>query len=225
MNQRIGITCLGLTGALLLFLAASPARAELKRIDLSPAVMMNLADGHAGSFMGGSLSGDFYFSRSIALRTTVGFSKDRYYPSGLDYADANYSFWLSFSPYAEAALAGGTLRPYLGLLGTFSTTSGEPPATPPIIPAFGMDRAPIQRIRTADRARSAYSFGLSLGAKAHVAGPWSFFAEVSRYLYTSISGDAVFYTGNPLTDFTVDLEDNPTYLSFGLSYRLDLAGK
>ena len=88
-----------------LFLLPAGLAAGERRIDISPAVLMNLTDGHAGAFMGGAFSADLYLTKAIAIRSTVGYTKDRVYPSNRPYSDANYRTWASFAPMSRPTSA------------------------------------------------------------------------------------------------------------------------
>jgi hypothetical protein len=211
---------------LILVLLAVPmlvSAGGLKRVEISPAALVNLGSGHGGQFMGGSVTGDFYFTRSVAFRTTIGFSKDRYYPVDLDYADADYQFWLSMAPYFQLNV-GNTWKPYVSLIGSFGVGSRYAQST--LNPAFGMDRSPYQRVQPATTRDAFYSLGGSLGSKFRLTGPVSLFVEVSHFFYNNLSDRGTFYyTGFPYLDQAYNPDKNATYLSFGLSYELDLGKK
>ena len=64
-----------------LLMTPMTSMAGLKRIDVSPSTLINLNEGHSGEFMGGAITADFYMTNTFALRTTVGLTRDRYYPS------------------------------------------------------------------------------------------------------------------------------------------------
>ena len=217
MRKQILITVILVLAAVCVGTTAGYA-GGIERVDISPAVIVNMAEGHAGSFMGGSVTGDVFFSRAFALRTTIGFTKERYYPSNLDYADADYGFWLSFAPYAELNF-GDRVMPYMALLGTFTTGSGGPTAAQPI----GMEQKPYSRLNDDVRNDSFYSLGVTLGSKLRLAGPVSVYGELSHYFFTSVSDSKAYFGPGPGSfDRQYDFEHNPTYLSFGLSYSLDL---
>lgn len=196
---------------------------SIKRIEISPATLINYSEGHSGAFMGGTLTGDVYFARSIALRTTVGFTKDRYYPSELSYDEANYSFWLSMAPYAELNVA-GRFKPYLAVLGSFGTYGGQETSTISgyQIGSFGLGRSPATTIQPVSNRQAMYSFGATVGGKFRVSGPVSVFAELNHFFYTNTPAQGAYYTGYPYLDQAYSLKKNPTYLSLGLSYELDL---
>ena len=197
---------------------ACDAAAREHRLEIAPAMVTNLAKGHAGSFMGGSLTADYYFSDWAGLRTTLGFTKERYYPAELDYSDANYGFWLSVAPMAQANI-GGVLRPYVAFLGTISgvgqrRSSGQPLA--------GLELSPVRNLGYDDRAsQTLFSLGASIGTKLVIAGPVSLFGEVTHYVYSHVTTAENYFPesamafGRPL-----DFERNPTYLSLGLVYSL-----
>ena len=203
----------------LLACAGSATAGGVERVDVSPAVLVNMAEGHSGDYMGAAITGDVFFGKALALRTTVGFTKERYYPAELDYADADYGFWLSLAPYAELNV-GDRVMPYLALLGTF-TTGTQPIAAPTPI---GMEQAPYARVSQDARNSSFYSLGVSLGSKLRIAGPVAVYGEFSHYFFTSTTDSKVYY-GPELGPFgrEYDFERNPTYISFGLTYSLDLS--
>lgn len=206
-----------LSTVLLVTLLAGGATAGIDRVDISPALVVNLGQGHSGSAMGAAITGDVFFNQSFAFRTTVGFTKDRYYPRNQDYSEADYGFWLTLAPYAELNV-GNAVRPYISFLGSFSTSgSGQAASTP-----LGMNDAPVARLSTAPTRANAYSFGGSLGSKVHLSGPISLFGEVTHYFYSSISNAGSFNSpGLPDVTFNYDWNETPTYLSIGLSYSLD----
>lgn len=206
---------LGLAVAVL----AVPTYAGVSRIDVSPAVIVNLGNGHAGSTMGGAVTGDFFFSRIFAVRTTVGFTKDRYYPSEQDYSDADYGFWLSIAPYSEMNVA-DAWRPYVAFLWSFASGSQSPYNT---VRPIGMETAPVARMSAAPTRANAYSFGATLGNKVHLTGPVSLYAEVTHFFYTSFATSSrVLHSGIPDVAFNYHWDRNPTYLSLGLSYSIEL---
>lgn len=203
--------------AFLLLALASPTLAAVDRIDISPAIMVNLSSSHSGAFMGGAVTGDMFLNRWFAIRTTLGYSKDRYFPSDRDYDEADHGLWLSIAPYGEFAAA-GTIRPYLAVLGTFSAGGSGYVRSP-----GHNELAPVNRIRPAAGANTAYSFGGTLGTKVRVAGPVSVFAEISHFFFSSISRDnRTFEDGLPDVAFNYDWDKNPTYISAGFTYTLSL---
>ncbi|MBD3403502.1 hypothetical protein GF420_11445 [candidate division GN15 bacterium] len=205
---------------LLAMMLAVPASAEITRVDVSPTVLVNLGNGHSGAAMGAAVTGDIFLSKAFAIRSTVGFTKDRYYPSGQDYSEAEYGFWLSVAPYTEVSVA-NTWRPYVALLGSFSSggVSGSARITP-----TGMGNAPVARLQPAPTRANAYSFGATIGNKFRVSGPVSLYAEVTHFFYTSFAAtNRVLDTGLPDVTFNYNWDENPTYLSLGLSYSFDLS--
>ena len=198
---------------------ASMSEAKISRLEISPSVLINLAEGHSGATMGGAISTDLFFKSSFALRTTIGFTKSRYFPSELDYADANYSFWLSLAPYGELNF-GNRLKPYLAVLGTFTTGNSVNFQRAPV----GMERAPVTRLQTNYNQNHAfYSLGFTVGSKLRLHNTLHIFGEVSHYFYTSITDSKVFFgSDNLLFDREFDFEHNPTYLSLGLTYGFDI---
>lgn len=217
--KRTAIALIAVIVALPLALSAG----TVKRVEISPATLINFSEGHSGAFMGGTLTGDVYFSRSFAMRTTVGFTKDRYYPSELNYDDANYSFWLSMAPYAELNVA-GRFKPYLAVLGSFGTFGGQDASGFTAMPggAFDLGRTPAADIQPVSTRKAMYSFGATIGSKFRVSGPVSVFAELNHFFYTNTPAQGIYYTGYPYLDQAYNLKKNPTYLSLGLSYELDL---
>jgi len=207
-----------LTSLLLLTLATGIEASGVKRVDISPSVLVNMAEGHSGNYMGGAITGDVFFNKHWALRTTVGFTKNRNYPAEADYGDTGYGFWLSFAPYAELNI-GDRARPYVALLGTFSTGSSS---TRYFDTPIEMDRSPYARLQQDARRRSHYSLGLTAGSKLKIAGPVHVYAEISHFFYTSISDSEVYFgPGEYFFDQQFDFERNPTYLSFGLTFSID----
>jgi len=206
-----------LTTALLLAALACGAQAgAIKKVEISPAVLVNMGEGHSGRFMGGAVAGDLFFAPHWALRTTVGFTKDRTFPANADYSRAEYGFWLSFAPYAELNIA-NTARPYVALLGTFSTGASNRSVSPPI----GMEQSPFARLQQDARNQSYYSLGVTAGSKLKVAGPVLVYAEISHFFYTSVSDrEAYFGPGEYFFDRQFDFERNPTYLSVGLTLQV-----
>ncbi len=205
-------------GLLLLIFPLSATGKGIKKIEISPAVMVNLAEGHAGAMMGGILTGDMFLTANFALRTTIGFTKLRYYPSELDYADADYSFWLSFAPYMELNI-GNRWRPYLAVTGSFGSSDYNTTT----IPVAGFEQAPFTRIQPVTTRNNFYSLGGTLGSKFRLAGPISAFVEASYYFYSHFSNRGTFYmTGYPYLDQAYHFNENPAYLSFGLTYQINM---
>ena len=205
-------------GLVLLPLSGS---AGIDRIDVAPAGLVSLNQGHSGQFMGGALTTDLYFTRSFAFRGTIGFTKDRRYPAELDYSQADYGFWLSMAPYYQINL-GRSVSPYLTLLGTFA--SGSYPNRS-VAPPIGMERAPFARLQQDARDQGYFSLGASLGTKVRLSGPVHVFGEISHYFFTTVSDDrVVFGTDQLFPGREFDLERNPTYISLGLSFSFRLAG-
>lgn len=209
--------------ALTVLTIASVANAGIKRIDISPSALINLNDGHQGEFLGGAVTGDFYMSGPFAIRTTLGFTKNRFFPSDADFSQADYDFWVSVAPYVEANI-GGHIRPYLAILGSFGTSNnlgrfnrGVP----------GFEQAPVNQFSNGGlSSASYYSFGLSLGSKVHVEGPVSIFAEVTHYFYSNTFDSEDFFSAeSSFLGRTLDFERDPTYISMGLSYSFDLSKK
>ena len=190
--------------------------AGIKKIDLSPAALVNLNEGHSGKFMGGSLAADLFFTRSFAFRTTVGFTKDRRFPSELDYSESKYGFWLSMAPYYQINLT-NSVSPYLTLLGTF--TSGNSPNRS-VAPPIGMEQTPFARLNQDVRDQGYFSLGASVGTKVRLAGPVQLFGELSHYFFTTVSDDKVVSGTGQWFGREFDLERNPTYISMGISISL-----
>jgi hypothetical protein len=199
-------------------------RAGVDRLEVSPSALINMAEGHSGDFMGGAVTTDLFFNRSFALRTTIGFTRNRYFPKELPYEQADYGFWLSFAPYAELNV-GNRVRPYLAVLGTFTAGGYNASHRQPV----GFETAPVARLQSeAGSGGSFYSFGLTVGSKVRLAGSIYAFTELSHYLFTSITQpDNREYFGVDGTPFarSFDFEHNPTYLSFGLTYGFDIGKK
>jgi hypothetical protein len=213
-----------MTRSLILFaallLSAAAVSAGVDRVDISPAFVMNLGQGHSGSAMGMAVTGDLFFNRTFAVRTTVGFTKDRYFPSDRAYSEADYGFWLALAPYAELNV-GNAWRPYVSLLGSFSSGTANQSAggTP-----MGMGQAPVARLAPAATRDNAFSLGGSLGSKLRIAGPVSLYGEVTHFFYSSLSQPGTFTNSSiPDVTFNYDWNETPTYLSLGLSYSLDFS--
>ena len=207
-----------------LFIAALAVTAEAgpKRVDVSPAILYNLGSGHSGELMGGAVTGDFFLNRWFAVRTTLGYTKDRYFPPDENYDDADHGLWFSVAPYAEIS-ALGTVRPYLAVLGTFAASgAGGAPARPIV----QNELAPVNRLQTANGTNNAWSLGGTVGAKLAVAGPLAIYGEVTHFFYSSISRSTdTFNTGLPDVTFNYDWDRSPTYLSLGMSYSFSLGNK
>jgi hypothetical protein len=202
----------------LLVVPVSISAGGVDRVDISTSTLVNLAEGHSGAFMGGAVSGDLFFSKSVGLRTTVGFTRSRYYPSDLNYSESDYGFWLSLAPVLQLDI-GNRVKPYLAILGTFSGGSDRNQPTAPL----NMSQPPFARLNRDARRWHAYSLGASIGSKLRLAGPVHLFGEVSHFFYTSISDQEVYFgPGDYFFDQEFDFERNPTYLSIGLTYSLDL---
>jgi len=207
-----------ITISLILILAAGVQAAGVTKVEISPSALINLAQGHSGQYMGGAVTGDVFFGRHWALRTTVGFTKDRNFPADADYGQAEYGLWLSFAPYAEVSI-GDAVRPYAALLGTFTTGSGARNFSPPV----GMEQSPYARLSVDARQQSSYySLGLTAGSKVKIAGPVHLYGEISHFFYTSIADSKVYFgPGEYFFDREFDFERNPTYLSFGLTFNIN----
>ncbi len=206
---------------LLLALVVVPSTllAGEKRLDISPAVLMNLSEGHGGSFMGGAVSADLYLTKALAIRSTLGYTKDRVFPSNRPYGEANYRTWASFAPYVEANI-GNRIRPYLALQGSITaSTSNHNLRRAPI----GFEQAPVANLQNEYRANSYFSTAVTLGTKLQLTRPLALFAEVSHFFYSTVSDDDVFVA--PVSGMGgggFDFERNPTYASFGLSYSFTI---
>ena len=192
---------------------------QIKRIEVTPVSMVNLSQGHAGAFMGGALTGDFFLTDQFALRTTIGYTKDRYFPEEIDYTEADYTFWLQFAPYYEIFLS-DSWKPYLLLIGTFNLGGGRNISS---LQPVGMNQAPYNQLRPEATNEYLYSFGGSLGSKFKLFGPVSLFAEATYYFYTHFSDRGGLYnSGYIYQDQSYNRQENPAYLSLGLSYTFDL---
>lgn len=191
----------------------------LERLEISPSAVMNLSGDYSGHLMGGAVTLDAFFNEHFAIRGTFGYTKQRYYPDGLPYSEADRGIWLSLAPYFEMS-TGSFLRPYVAVVGTFTSSAGR--FYPTSAPA-GMELAPYARVSQASRASSFQSLGATLGSKVHLAGRVSLHAEVSHYIYTSISDPTEVYSTElgPLGE-KYDFRENPTYLSIGFSYSIPL---
>lgn len=201
---------------------AGSATAGIDRVDISPAALFSLDNGRTGAAMGGALTGDIFFAKQFAVRTTVGFTKNRYFPENSDYSEADYGLWLSLAPYVETSI-GKTLRPYAAIQGTFTSggSSGYYRANRIVSPT-----APAARLSTAATRDNAYSFGATLGSKVRLVGSVSMFAEVTHIFFTSfLNKNGSFVDGLPDVSLNYDFDENPTYISVGLSYSFDFGKK
>lgn len=202
-----------------LLLLPVSALAGVERIDISPAGLVSLNQGHSGQFMGSAVTADFYFNRSVAFRTTVGLTRDRYFPADLSYSESDYGLWLSLSPYFQLNVT-ESISPYLALIGTFTSGSGINHA---VAPPVGFEQAPFARLQQDARDQNFYSLGATVGSKFRLLGSVSLFGEVSHFFYTSFKDNEVTFGADqffPGREF--EFERNPTYLSLGLSYSLHL---
>lgn len=217
---------------MLIALLTGSVLAGVDRIEVSPASVINLSSGHSGAFMGGAVTGDIFFNRFFALRTTIGITKNRYFPEGQSYDEADYGLWLAISPYAELNF-GNAFRPYLSVLGSFSTWDGYGSGSP--VPAFNLGRAPVNRIQPAATRSNAYSFGATIGGKVPVTGSLSLFGEVTHFFFTSFvqnegatfGGGDSWQSGGAIIPGALyyNWDKNPTYISLGMSYGFDVSKK
>lgn len=201
-------------------LISANAQAGKRRIDISPAALVSLNEGHSGAYMGGAVSVDIYATRGFAMRTTIGYTKDRYFPANLDYDLADYNFWASFAPYVEVPIGGGLLNPYVAFLGTVIASGGNAPA---VRVPHQFSQAPVGQLGYDNGRFTSYSLGLTVGTKVPIASPVSVFAEVTHYFYTNVTDlESASSASSQLFGRSLDFERNPTYLSLGLTYSLNL---
>ena len=202
---------------IVLVILATSARGGVERVEISPAALVNLSQGHAGSFMGGAVTGDIFMSKNFALRTTVGFTKNRYYPEELDYTNADYSFWLSFAPYLEMNV-GNNLRPYVSFSGSFgSGNSGSSLSVP-----ANLQQSPYAQMQPVNSRDNLFSLGGTVGSKFKVYGSISVFAEASYYFYSNADNFTFSMSGYPYLDQAYNAQNNPAFFSFGLTYAFDV---
>lgn len=205
----------------------------LERIDVSPMVLVNLAD-NAGSdsrFIGGAVAGDFYFSPGFAIRGTVGYVKSLYNTSvsRIDelftdvepYSDPQYHWRLSVSPYAEASTIGG-LRPYVTLSGGISHSDGGSSQISDIrsLPAGVISNS---QYMTSNRPGGTYyDISGSVGMKVPIASQVFIFAELNHRFYSSFDTDWYRQPDGSYTRVPYGFDDYKTFLSTGLTYSFNL---
>ncbi|MFZ5980622.1 MAG: hypothetical protein ACOYVF_08300, partial [Candidatus Zixiibacteriota bacterium] len=156
-------------------------------------------------------------TQNFALRTTVGFTKNRYFPEELDYRDADYSFWLSFAPYLEMNV-GSNWRPYISFSGSFGSGA---PASSLSVPA-NMQQAPAAQMQRVSSHDNLFALGGTVGNKFKLYGSVSLFAEASYYFYSNADDFTFSMSGYPYLDQAYRAESNPAYFSFGLTYAFDV---
>jgi len=196
---------------------ATSAQSGVERVEISPAALVNLSQSHSSSFMGGAVTGDVFLSQNFALRTTVGFTKNRYYPEELNYNDADYSFWMSFAPYFEMNV-GRHWRPYVSFSGSFGSGNAGSSLS---VPA-NLEQSPYAQMRPVSSRDNLFSLGGTVGSKFKVYGSISLFAEASYYFYSNADNFTFSMSGYPYLDQTYSAQNNPAYFSFGLTYAFDV---
>lgn len=222
---------------IVMLLVPLSAVAGLKRIDISPMVLINLDEDRPidsdSRLIGGAVAGDFYFSRHFAIRTTVGYVRnlyntsvsriDRLFGDLQPLEDPNYSLRFSLAPYADANL-GGILRPYVSFSGGVGYLDHSN--------YVGDIRAPqAEALSNAGYATTSYpgggyyDFTGAIGMKVSVYGNVSVFGEISHRFYSSLTSET-YYSPDAtyrLVPFGFDQYD--TMLSVGASYSIGLGDK
>lgn len=204
----------------------------LERIDVSPMVLVNLAD-NANSesrFLGGAMAGDFYFSRGFAIRGTVGYVKSLYNTSvsRIDelftdvqpISDPQYHLRLSISPYAEANMGG--LRPFVTLSGGISHSDGGSSQISDIrsLPSGVISNS---QYMTANRPGGTYyDLSGSIGMKVAMTSQVFMFAELNHRFYSSFDNDWYREPDGSYTRVPFGFDDYKTFLSAGLTYSFNL---
>ncbi len=210
------------------------ASAGLKRVDISPMVLINLDESQAinsdSRFLGGAVAGDLYFSQHFAIRTTVGYVKnvynssvtriDRLFGDIQTLDEPSYSLRLSVAPYADANV-GGILRPYVTLSGGFGYIGNPSPVADIRAPQTQpLSNASYVTTRSSDA--SYYDFTGSVGLKVPVASNISVFGEVSHRIYSSYDTDGFFTTDASGSQIPFGFDEYKTMLSLGMSYSIRL---
>jgi len=210
------------------------ATAGLKRVDISPMMLINLDEtlpvNSDSRFLGGAVAGDLYFSQHFAIRTTVGYVKNVYNSSvtridrlfgdvqALD--DPGYSLRLSVAPYADANI-GGILRPYVTLSGGFGYIN-NPSEVGSIASPASQTISNARYVSSSSSNASYYDFTGSVGLKLPVASNISVFGEVSHRIYSSYANDSYFVTDATGSQIPFGFDEYKTMLSLGLSYSIRL---
>ncbi len=233
MNKRLLILI-----ALLLAVPLSTS-ADVKRVDISPMLLVNLSETTAGDaggrLIGGAVAGDFYFSNNFALRATVGYIRNRYGSySQIDHlfttvdpnsvGETEYSLRFSVAPYAEADI-GGLLRPYVTINGSLGYYGGSNTEVYTAGPNQSQPLSNASYIGYNSPYGSFYSLSASLGFKLPVAERISFFAEVDHDFYSNYLSERNSDLGTSLRQTPYGFNDYRTFLAIGLAYRIDLGGK
>ena len=229
MNRKI------LLVAVMIVVVPLVASAGVKRVDVSPMVLVNLSEtqdvASSNRFLGGAIAGDFYFSQHFALRTTLGYVKNLYNPSvqSIDelFGDpefvegTDYSFRISIAPYAEAHLGPG-IRPYATFTGGF----GYFERSNNVSDIRYIQEGAISNAEYLSNTPggSYYDLSTSIGLKVPVAGQVSAFAEVTHRFYSSFDSDNYYDANSNLRMVPFGFDQYKTFLSAGLTYRFGLGG-
>lgn len=222
---------------LLAALIPAAASAGLKKVDISPMLLINLDQDERidsdGRFLGGAVAGDFYFSQHFALRASVGYVKNLYNTSvsTIDqlFDDAqvienrNYSLRFSIAPYADVNV-GGILRPYATLTGGVGYMDNSSDIAN--IGAVNSDVLSNSRyVTTRSAASGYYDFTGALGVKIPVAANLSVFSEISHRLYSSLDINDYYSTDGTYRLVPFGFDQYKTLLSVGMTYSIGLGGR
>ena len=221
---------------LLVIILALPlaASAGVKRVDISPMVLVNLDEsrsiGSDSRFLGGAVAGDLYFSEHFAIRTTVGYVKnvyntsitriDRLFGDIQALEDPSYSLRLSVAPYADANL-GGILKPYITFSGGFGYIN-NPSTVGEISSPASQIISNARYVSSSSSNESYFDFTGSVGIKVPVASNVSVFGEVAHRIYSSYDSDTRFVTDPSGSQIPFGFDDYKTMLSLGLTYSIKL---
>lgn len=223
---------------LLIIVAVVPVSvsAGLKKLDISPMVLINLDETRAidsdSRLLGGALAGDFYFSRHFALRASVGYVRNLYNTSvsKIDVLSGdpqilenqNYSLRFSIAPYADASI-GGIFRPYATLTGGFGYTENTSDIAD--ISAPGSQVLSNSRYVTARTPSGGfYDFTGAIGIKVLIASSVSLFGEVSHRIYSSLDWGDYYSADGQYRMVPFGFDHYKTLLSLGLTYSINLSG-
>ena len=211
--------------------------AGLKRLDLSPMVLVNLDEDESvassSRLLGGAMATDWYFTDHFAIRTSVGYVKnlyntsvsriDRLFGDPQPVESDNYSFRLSIAPYAEAHLAAG-LRPYVtitGGVGYFDNPSN--------ITDLGVQQSEVisnaRYAASQSTANTYYDFSGAVGLKVPLFSSFSIFGEVSHRVYSSLDTDSYSNFDATYRSVPFGFDQYKTMLSVGMTLSLNTAGK
>ncbi|MEW6412820.1 MAG: hypothetical protein AB1483_10155 [Candidatus Zixiibacteriota bacterium] len=229
MNKKI------LVIAVIALMAPLCAAGGVKRIDVSPMVLINLSEtqdlASGNRFLGGAVAGDFYVSQNFAIRTTLGYVKNLYNTSvqSIDelFGDpqfvegTEYSFRVSIAPYAEAHIGPG-LKPYATFTGGF----GYFERSNNVSDIRYIQEGAISNAQYLSNSPggSYYDLSTSLGLKVPVSGRVSAFAEVTHRIFSSFDSDNYYDANSNLRMIPFGFDQYKTFLSAGLTYSFSLDG-